>query len=529
MKVPRSTKFFRRTLRRLPAPKYGVGYEPGIRIPMPDGVELLGDHYFPQGAEAREFPTLLVRSPYGRGFPWAAVYGLAFAEQGFHVLIQSWRGTGGSGGTVQPWRDVGPDGQATVAWLRGQPWFDGRLGLLGPSAMAYAAWALAADPPPELKAMVVHVPLHDPHSFFFRSGAFALEDALIAATAFETQHLGPRRFIHTMWRLARGLKRIVDAEQPVEQYAREMGWQSPVLAGAAAHPDGSDGYWQGTDLIGAASLLEVPTLVVSGWSDVALDQALQQYGGLARAEPRRGSRSLLVGPWTHTSAFQQGIGTVFGESLAWLRGHLVDPMPPKGRALLAMGPDAEWREEAAWPPAAVPVTWYAQSDGTLGQEVPDSAATIGAFEHDPADPAPSIGGSYLGGSAGRREDTKLERRADVVTFSSSPLTDVVEVIGSVATDLTVHVSGTEEATIFARLCDVDKRGRSWNVCDGITQISAGLDRTVSVAMSATAYRFLPGHRIRLQLSAGAHPRFAASRQAYRVELQAGSALVIPVV
>src|SRR6478609_11664308 len=99
MNLPRSTRIFRRTLRELPAPRFAVGYTPGIRIPMADGVELRGDHYFPvspSGPGERDFPTLLVRSPYGRGFPWASLYGAAFAEQGFHVLLQSSRGTAGS-------------------------------------------------------------------------------------------------------------------------------------------------------------------------------------------------------------------------------------------------------------------------------------------------------------------------------------------------------------------------------------------------------------------------------------------------
>jgi predicted acyl esterase len=44
-----------------------------------------------------------------------------------------------------------------------------------------------------------------------------------------------------------------------------------------------------------------------------------------------------------------------------------------------------------------------------------------------------------------------------------------------------------------------------NLCDGLTRIEPG--RTV-VAMSSTAHHFKPGHRIRLQVSGGAHPRFA---------------------
>jgi putative CocE/NonD family hydrolase len=537
MKLPLSTRIARRTSGGLPAPRFAVSWEPGLSVPMADGVGLLADRYFPDPAEAQDFPTLLVRSPYGRGFPWAALYGVAFAEQGFHVLIQSARGTAGSGGVFQPWRDDGPDGRATIAWLRRQAWFDGRLGLVGPSAMAYAQWSLAADPPPELKAMVVHVPLHNPHGFFHRNGLFALEDALIATTAVQTQHLGPRRFIGAALRLARAMKRIVRAESPVEAYAQVMGRSPAFLTGAVAHPDAADGYWQGTDLLAAAEGFEVPTLVVSGWSDVALDQALQQYARLPS-----GRRSLLVGPWTHTTALQRGFGAVFAESVAWLRGHLVDADPPTGRVRVAVsgtdrtsgtGGTGEWRDLSAWPPAAVPVAWYPHPDGGLSREPPQTRTPAGIVRHDPADPTPSVGGSSLAQKAGVRDNRALERRGDVLVFTSPPLTEAIEVIGAVAAEILAD-PGAEgpSATLFVRLCDVDERGRSRNVCDGVARVTgadpASRSAAVTIAMSSTAHRFLPGHRIRVQISGGAHPRFAAGREAFRVAIRPGSAIVLPV-
>lgn len=549
MKLPLSTRIARRTLGGLPRPRFAVSWEPGLSVPMTDGVDLLADHYFPDPAAARDFPTLVMRSPYGRGFPWAALYGMAFAEQGFHVLIQSARGTAGSGGVFQPWRDDGPDGRATIAWLRRQAWFDGRLGLVGPSAMAYAQWSLAADPPPELKAMVVHVPLHNPHAFFHRNGLFALEDALIATTAVQTQHLGPRRFIGATLRLARAMRRIVRAESPVEAYAQVMGQSPAVLTGAVAHPEAADGYWQGTDPLAAAGGFEVPTLVVSGWSDVALDQALQQYARLPS-----GRRSLLVGPWTHTTTLQRGVGTVFAESLAWLRGHLVDAAPPKGRVRVAVGGtdgtgDAggaagtagtagisggtgEWRELSAWPPAAVPVAWYPHPDGGLSREPPQTRTAAGTVRYDPSDPTPSVGGSGLAQKAGMRDNRALERRGDVLVFTSPPLTEAIEVIGAVAAEILADPGGpAPSATLFVRLCDVDERGRSRNVCDGIARV-IGADpgsppTAVTIAMSSTAHRFRPGHRIRVQISGGAHPRFAAGREAFHVAIRPGSAIVLP--
>ena len=95
------------------------------------------------------------------------------------MIIQSCRGTGGSGGTFQPWRHERADGQATVAWLRQQDWFTGELATIGPSYLGYTQWALAADPPPELRAMIVQVGVSAPYPLCYPGGAFALENMLI--------------------------------------------------------------------------------------------------------------------------------------------------------------------------------------------------------------------------------------------------------------------------------------------------------------------------------------------------------------
>ena len=67
-----------------------------VSIPMRDGVELVADHYVPAGEPVG---TLLLRGPYGRGFPFSLLYGALYAARGYHVLMQSVRGTFGSGGT----------------------------------------------------------------------------------------------------------------------------------------------------------------------------------------------------------------------------------------------------------------------------------------------------------------------------------------------------------------------------------------------------------------------------------------------
>ncbi len=173
-----------------------------IEVPAADGVPLLTDHYVPlvEGS----CPALLICSPFGRGFPWDYVYRAQFAAQGFHVLVQSCRGTGGSGGTFDPWRNERADGQAAVAWLRQPDWFSGALGTIGTSYLGYAAWTLAADSPPELRAIVADGSV-DPRAFFYPGGAFALEGALVGAVGYLFSERGLASAARAILRLRRNL------------------------------------------------------------------------------------------------------------------------------------------------------------------------------------------------------------------------------------------------------------------------------------------------------------------------------------
>ena len=167
--LPRHVRLMMRLSRRdLPPPQCAVRVDAGLAVPAADGVALRTDHYIPQVGSPR--PTVLVRTPYGRGFPWDHLFGGLVAEQGFHVVIQSCRGTGGSGGDFRPFRHEQADGLAAVAWLREQDWFTGVLATIGPSYLSYVQWALACDPPPELRAMVSQNGVSDLHAFVWPGG-----------------------------------------------------------------------------------------------------------------------------------------------------------------------------------------------------------------------------------------------------------------------------------------------------------------------------------------------------------------------
>ena len=561
-RLPRHVRMFLRLSRReLPAPVCGVTVEHGIAVPAADGVPLLTDHYVPLLAGPR--PTLLVRTPYGRGFPWDYVYGALFAGQGFHVIIQSCRGTGGSGGEFEPFVNEAADSQAAVAWLRGQDWFSGALGTVGASYLGFTQWALALDPPPELGAMIVQVSADDFYSFLYPGGALALEPILVGAAAMQTMHRGAGQFALAIARLLRHRRRAERTLPLLDAYRPAAGQRLAWLERWLAHPAPDDPFWAPRRAVAASAEQIPPTSLLTGWWDVCLDQTLAQYQRLrAAGRPVR----LVVGPWTHTSGFNRDMPVLLGEALGWLHGYLEGdqdglPARPVRLHISEAGGPGEWHDLPDWPlPDAAPRRWHVHGDGTLAPEppaaVPAEEATgaqslagagartgpaaaqpsgptaVSSFRYDPAAPTPSVGGPSMdNNNCGARRNDALEARADVLTFTGPALSEPLEVIGPVSVRL--RVSGSSpHFDVFARLCDVDPRGRSWNVCDGLLRLGGGSTavtadsgtggaadgaagsgaggggwQDITVPMSATAHRFGAGHRLRLQVSGGAHPRF----------------------
>ena len=146
-------------LLRLPPPSTEFDVPRGLRVPMRDGIDLIADHYVP--ATTSPAGTLLVRGPYGRGWPFSALFGAVYAARGYHVVLQSVRGTFGSGGVFTPTTHEVADGADTVEWLRNQAWFTGSFATVGMSYLGFTQWAVLQDPPPEMKAAVITVGPHD--------------------------------------------------------------------------------------------------------------------------------------------------------------------------------------------------------------------------------------------------------------------------------------------------------------------------------------------------------------------------------
>ncbi|MGH3556967.1 MAG: CocE/NonD family hydrolase [Mycobacterium sp.] len=468
-----------------------------LRVPMPDGVELLANRWAP-GTGGEGLPTALIRTPYGRAGAFGMVLARPLAERGYQVLIQSTRGGFGSGGTFEPLRREREDGLATVDWVINQPWFGESMVLVGLSYLGYVQWAIADALPAQVKAMIPQVSESALTLDFLRGDAFSLETpfgwGVLVATMERPGALLRSRFQARKTRSAVYTLPLGDAD--VAALGRRSGYIQDILS-----HDADDPYWAAVDHRGRVAAITVPVSSIGGWYDFFLPGQLRDFRILQDTEaPAR----LTIGPWTHAEFTNAAVLEAVDFGLAYARGEQPSPRAPA--RLYVMGEEA-WRDFDSWPPKGyVAQRFYLQPHGGLST-LPAAESQPDSFRYDPADPTPAVGGARLTGG-GRVDNKALEARADVLTYTTASLGDDVEVIGDVSAEVWFR-SSQPYADVFVRLCDVDERGGSCNVCDGLVSLS-GVDEITcaTVRLWPTAHRFKRGHRIRLQVSSGAFPRYA---------------------
>ncbi|MDG4799737.1 CocE/NonD family hydrolase [Micromonospora sp. WMMD980] len=493
---------------RLPAARTGrVTLTRDVKVRVRDGTTLRTDHYAPDLPCA---PCVLIRTPYGRGGPMRLL-GRLVAERGFHVVIQSCRGTYGSGGEFAPLVHERDDGLDTLDWLRRQPWWTGAFGMFGASYQGFVQWAVAAEAGDELRAMVAVVTASATRDSTYAGESFALDTVLTWAELLQAQTVP---WLARQWELKRGQPRLVRAltHLPLAEADRvATGVTVPFFQEWLRHHTPDADYWRARVFGDRIAEVRAPVAMVSGWQDIFLPAQLDDYARLRAA----GARSrLTVGPWTHGSPGL--LVEALREGLDWFAEHLAErAAPPRAPVRVHVGgAGGGWRDLPDWPPPAAPTRWHLQPAGGLTTGPPGGGGAD-RIRYDPADPTPSLGGPLLVAQrAGAVDNRPVEARPDVLTYTSDPVREALEVVGPVHAEIHLR-SELSYLDVFVRLCDVDRRGRSWNVCDGLVRVEPGRfpdDGSgvlrVPVALWPTAHRFAPGHRLRLQVSGGAHPRWA---------------------
>ncbi len=469
---------------------------------MRDGAVLRATHYAPAGTP---LGTILVRCPYGRAFPFSLVYAQLYAARGYHVLLQSVRGTFGSGGDFVPMVHEADDAADTVAWLRQQPWFTGTFATIGLSYLGFTQWALLSDPPPELAAAVVTVGPHDFHASSWGTGSFSLNDFLGWSDMMGHQEETMPRRLASQARAARRLE-AATLGLPLGTAGRELlGAASPWYESWIEHPAADDPFWEPMRMTAALDRCEVPVLLLSGWQDLFLEQTIEQY---RRLRERGVDVAMTIGPWTHPHMITKAGGIAATETLDWLGAHLAGRSASTRRSPVRVYVTHHgWIDLPDWPPFTGEGVLYLQPGGRLAAAAPPLQAGSSTFRYDPADPTPTVGGRLLSQKSGYRDDSALAERADVLSFTSGPLDADLYVFGSPVIEL-AHEADIEHVDVFVRISEIDRRGRSRNVSDGYRRLSARTPGPVRIELDAIAHRFPAGTRMRVLVAGGSHPRYA---------------------
>jgi putative CocE/NonD family hydrolase len=485
-----------------------------VAVPMPDGVALLGDHYRPAGPDG-PLPVVLIRSPYGRAGFAGMVFAAPLARRGLQVFIQSTRGTFGSGGLFRPFLSERPDGLATVAWLRDQPWCDGQVAMTGGSYLGHTQWAVAPYADPPLRSVSLNITVAKMTAAFYNHGAPGLQNALTWTGFIGNQERGGLHPIpgpRQLTRLKRALRKVPLQAADIDVAGAPVAfWRDFV-----DHSAPGDEFWAAADHDGADLTRLPPVSMVTGWWDLFAPGQLRDYMAIRATG---GTARIIVGPWLHGEPGE--LKAIIQQDAAWLDHHLNGgPLPPGAPVRVFLQQAGRWLGFADWPPpAAVNTPYYLRVSGALRLDAEPGDAPPHTFVYDPADPTPSKGGPLLQPPGKQVDNAAIEIRPDVLTFTTDPLDADLDLVGPVTARIFVR-TGRQYADVFVRVCDVDDRGVSRNVVDGIRRLSpqtvpgadvqAGDDGVlaVDVELYPTGYRVLAGHRIRVQVSGGSFPRYA---------------------
>jgi putative CocE/NonD family hydrolase len=529
---------------------------------MRDGTTLVADVYRPGSAASDgEYPILLTRLPYGKDLPIATGYmnPIKAAEHGYIVVVQDVRGRFSSEGEWRPSVNEFGDGYDTVEWAAKLPGSNGEVGMYGASYFGMTQWQAAIMQPPSLKSLAPGITWGNYlNGDLYRGGVRELGLWLYwcqAPLALESLF---RKYRNTPEELEKFLPAQIDVIDNLPEHYETLpledlpdpGGVTPYMYGALEHGITSS-IWEYLNIDGRYDNIEVPTFHIGAWYDVFLGETLRQYEAMKEVAAGRGTRPprLLVGPWSHDTAFPNMVGDLdFGLASSGLllnyKGDVTDyhlrwfDATLKGdEGALERDPPVEvfvmgenrWRGFEEWPvPGSREERWHLHANGALSREEPESSPSD-EYDYDPKDPVPTIGGAILMPDvyrAGPHDQRANEERPDVLVYTSEELAEDYTVIGPVYVIL-YAASSAPDTDFVARLVDVYPDGRAMAVTDGIVRASAresypapgivkpsqptfiepGEVYEYTIDLWATGITFLEGHRIRVEITSSSFPRW----------------------
>jgi putative CocE/NonD family hydrolase len=504
----------------------------GVGIPMRDGVVLSADVWRP--AEAGRYPAILIRTPYLKTDPDMQFpeLGEFFARQGYALVAQDVRGRGDSDGKFNFFFQEESDGYDSVEWIAAQPWCNGKVGMMGASYMGTVQWLGARSCPPHL-VCIVPTAAAGRYLNEFPSVGGAFRGAIlnwVNGTSGRLMQTNSARL---------KLDEIL-THRPLNTADEALGRLMPLYREFLAHPT-LDSYWRRIQFSADDfRKINIPALTVTGWFDGDQPGALFYWEGMAANSPARNDQYLVAGPWIHEQTYFGGalkLGEMVfsGDSVLdmkaihlaffdhYLKGLTKAFQYPRAR-IYVTGTN-RWLDEAQYPPPASHYrSLYLHSKGKANSLVGDGALIWDApaseppdrFMYNPQNPAPDGASAQDSSGADQRA---VERRDDVLVYTSKALDGTVEVVGRVFVNLYAATDG-RDTDFTAKLLDVYPDGRALKLCvnpAGVVRARYrnGLEREelltpakpelYKIWLFDIAHAFLAGHRIRIEISSSAFP------------------------
>lgn len=474
-----------------------------LSIPMFDGTSLAADLYIPPNQTKGN--TILMRTPYQKeGMEPIAK---RFAQEGFFVVVQDVRGKYSSKGKFIPFLNEQKDGEASLNWISEQAWCNGNIGLWGSSYLGYSALILSASPNPHLKSIFHISGWLDGTEVNTQGGAFH-QSLVIPWLVFEGQR--SRKNVSKM-DMNELLSHVPTADIiPSFYFKNEQGDSvhlSKLSTSNATFP------FQKSN---------VPIFHLTGWYDFVLPGVLSAHKQFSTKAS--GQQYLKIGPWHHNQAYGGAptVGTyelppqgfidlekLISLSVDWFNQSLNnEPIQLPKVEFYVLFKD-QWISSNSWPVKnSTPATYYLEDHKLLG-----SMSTTGtcSYQYDPNKPVPTWGGAnfhFFMDEMGMREQTKIEQRDDVLTFTTSPFSNNKTFAGPISLDFyyQTEAKGTD---FTAKLALVDKNGKSWNVSDGIIRVTASTKKInrATIKLNDVAFQVKEGEQLRLQISSSNFPKF----------------------
>ena len=478
------------------------------RIPTRDGSWLAANRFLPPGDGPH--PAVLEFLPYRKDARSAEQIRphVHFAAHGYVSVQLDCRGTGASPGasTDEYTEREQRDAHDACEWIAAQPWCTGAVGAFGLSYGGYTACQLAASRAPSLKAIAPMCGFDDRYTDDCHYGGGQLR--MYDVGRYGTRMLAMNALPPTSDPAADGW---LDLWR--ERLERSEPWYLNWIAHQADGP-----YWRRGSIRDRVEEIECAVLLWGGWCDGYTNAILRMFPRL------RGPKRAIVGPWMHTRPDV----AIPGPRIDWLRETTrwwdrwlkgadtgVDGEPPVALYVQSFDPPASrrrstsgyWRAEAALPVPSSDLVLHLGDDGTLAEVAAPRAASA-ALAHRAG--AGTAGGEF---SAGGLPDfgLPLDQRADeaaALVHTGAPLREPLEIVGRPR--VVLHVaSSAPVAVVVARLCDVDPGGGSALVAKGALNatrrasltapepLEPGAVYELELELGATAWRFEPGHRLRL--------------------------------